>query len=319
MFGNCLQKSIRKSLKEQISKLKIIWKEQNFGQNMTIDEKHINREFFTIISNRETGKVAAIIRSIKETWIKKCLYDLPQNIRWNVKSLTRDLSQTFKNVGQEIFRNASHITDKFHILKMGFETLQNIRIRHRQEVLKEERERYEVFRCKEAERRDLAKRNNEKFIPQIFPKTLTYLNGDTPKQLLARSRFLLFKFESEWNFEQQKRAKILFRRYPDLKKSYKLICDFRLFYETKPENNIPKANEKLQSWFEKVGAIDIPEIQNFASSVFRHKNEILGFFEKGETNALAESINAKIQRFTISNFGTRDPNFFFFRLQKLLC
>jgi len=286
---------------------------------MALDEKYINGEFFSIFSNRDTGKIAAIIRSIKGKWIKKCLYDLPRNIRWNVKSLSRDLSQTFADVGNEMFRNAVHVADKFHILKMGFEALQSIRRRFRQEILKEERERYEIFRCQEAERRDLAKRNNKKFIPQKMPRMPVFSNGDSLKQLLARSRFLLFKFESEWSLEQQKRAEILFRRFPDLKKSYQLICQFRLFYAIKPDKNIPKAKMALDNWFREVGGIDIPEIQNFASSVFRHKKEILGFFEKGDTNALAESINSKIQRFSISNYGTRDPNFFFFRLQKFLC
>ena len=318
-FGNCLEKSRKISFKTQLSKLKIIWEEKNFGPNMAIDEKHINGEFFSILSNRDTGKVAAIIRSVKGKWLKKCLYDLPRKIRWNVKSLSRDLSQTFADVGNEIFMNAVHVADKFHILKMGFEALQSVRIRYRQEILAEERVRYEIFRCQEAERRNLCKKNQEKFVAKIFPKSPIYSNGDTQKQLLARSRFLLYKFESEWNSEQRKRAKILFRCFPDIEKSYKLMCHFRAFYAIKPQHNIPKAREALRVWFQRVGGVEISEIQNFASSVFRHKEEILSFFEKGDTNALAESINSKIQRFSVSNFGTRDSNFFFFRLKNLLC
>ena len=37
-----------------------------------------------------------------------------------------------------------------------------------------------------------AKKMNQKFYPYIFS------NGDTRKQLLARSRFLLFKSSSKW-------------------------------------------------------------------------------------------------------------------------
>jgi len=62
----------------------------------------------------------------------------------------------------------------------------------------------------------------------------------------------------------------------------------------------------------------IPEIQNFTSTVIRHKIDILNYFENGDTNALAESINNKIQRFLIYNHGTRAPQFFFFRISNLL-
>ncbi len=41
---------------------------------------------------------------------------------------------------------------------------------------------------------------------------------------------------------------------------------------------------------------------------------VVNYFIHGETNALAERINNKIQKFKSSNQGTRDKDFFFFRL-----
>lgn len=46
-------------------------------------------------------------------------------------------------------------------------------------------------------------------------------NGDSRKQLLARSIYLLYKKESLWTESQRARAAILFREYPDIKKAYK--------------------------------------------------------------------------------------------------
>jgi len=43
---------------------------------------------------------------------------------------------------------------------------------------------------------------------------------------------------------------------------------------------------------------------------------ILNYFVKGDTNAFAESVNGKIQRFIMTNQGTRDTEFFYFRLAK---
>ena len=59
------------------------------------------------------------------------------------------------------------------------------------------------------------------------------------------------------------------------------------------------------------------EMENFKSLVERHEEIILNYFVKGETNANAEGINSKIQRFITINQGTRDREFFYFRLAKL--
>lgn len=285
---------------------------------MAIDEKHIGGVFYTIITNLKTSKVAAILETVKAKELKDCLYTLPQEIRWNVKTLTRDLAGVFENVGDEIFKNAFHVADKFHVLRLGFEAIQSLRIGYRQESLTNERLRVEAHKSEEAKRRDQAQKNREKFIPCRCPPLEKLSNGETELQLLARSRYLLFKYDTEWTQEQSERAKVLFDRYPDLKKSYKIIKKFRGFYNLNNQQNILEARKKLQEWFRYVGAVDISEIQNFASSVSLHQNEIVNYFENGHTNALAESINNKIQRFLINNHGTRDPDFLFFRLQKIL-
>jgi hypothetical protein len=60
-------------------------------------------------------------------------------------------------------------------------------------------------------------------------------NGDTLKQLLARSRYLLYKNNNKWqnpnNVENQiERASILFELYPDIEK-YNLAQDLRNIFE----------------------------------------------------------------------------------------
>ena len=301
-----------------ISGLKKVWKPSNFGTKMAIDEKHIGGVFYTIITNLKTKKVAAILKTVRGKELKECLYTLPRKIRWNVKTLTRDLAGVFENVGDEIFKNSFHVADKFHVLRLGFEAIQSVRIRYRQEVLTNERLRIEDHKEKEAKRREEAKKNRKSFSSRCCSPMNKLRNGETELQLLARSRFLLFKYDTEWNNDQKERADILFKKYPDLKKAYKIIKKFRSFYNIKNKKNIPYAREKLKEWFKYVGAAEISEIQNFASTVSRHQIEILNYFEDGDTNAIAESINNKIQRFLINNYGTRDPNFFFFRLKHFL-
>ncbi|MDR1675456.1 MAG: transposase [Tannerella sp.] len=46
-----------------------------------------------------------------------------------------------------------------------------------------------------------------------------------------------------------------------------------------------------------------------------HQTEIIRYIEKELTNAKAENLNSKIQRFIANNFGIRNRDFFFYRMQ----
>jgi transposase len=58
-------------------------------------------------------------------------------------------------------------------------------------------------------------------------------NGDSYKQLLARSRHLLAKDSKKWTDNQEERAEILFRVFPELKKMYRHVMSFRNIYENR--------------------------------------------------------------------------------------
>jgi transposase len=45
----------------------------------------------------------------------------------------------------------------------------------------------------------------------------------------------------------------------------------------------------------------------------KHEYEILNFFCCGHTNAKAERLNGKIQRFVSNNYGMKDKDFFLYR------
>lgn len=50
----------------------------------------------------------------------------------------------------------------------------------------------------------------------------TYANGDTRKQLLAKSRYLLFKSSEKMGGQSEAEVAILFQLYPDIKEAYSL-------------------------------------------------------------------------------------------------
>lgn len=70
----------------------------------------------------------------------------------------------------------------------------------------------------------------------------------------------------------------------------------------------------LHKWYEEVDEADIDEISNFKSMVESNEDVIRNYFIAGETNAIAETINSKIQQLISSNRGNRDKDFFYFRI-----
>lgn len=294
------------------------------GTHLSIDEKTIGTEVYTILSNKETGKVISMIESLKTKDLSQILYHIPRGIRYQVKTISKDLAQNFDWLAREVFPNAQRIADKFHIIKMALEALQDVRIRCRQQVLTEERLRRERHNADQMQLRDNAKRAGTTYKKVPLPPLPLLENGDTTMELLARGRGLLFKHRDQWTATQKERSKLLFKHFPEIETMYNFIESFRGFYNRKPGKDAKKkAKEALQKWKLKIGASSISEIQNFSSTVFHHEAEILGYFDEGHTNAFAESLNAKIQRFIINNFGLRNNQkdgkiFFFFRLKNLI-
>ena len=134
------------------------------------------------------------------------------------------------------------------------------------------------------------------------------------KQLLARSRYLLYKYEEDWTASQSARSAILFEKYPQLKTVYSLTLIFRNIYKSKSKI---MALCKLTEWKEKVGALNIKEFNTAVNSIENHLENILNFFDNKSTNANAESFNSKIKLFRANLRGVTDVKFFLFRLGKL--
>ena len=104
------------------------------------------------------------------------------------------------------FPAARRVTDRFHVQKLAYEAVQEMRVKARWEALDEESIQMAHARA----------------CGKIYHAPV-FENGDSRKQLLARSIYLLYKKESLWTESQRMRAAILFREYPDIKKAYYLL------------------------------------------------------------------------------------------------
>lgn len=256
----------------------------------------------TIITNKDAkggvGSLGGILYGTRASNIVPILAKIPEEKRNIVKEVTLDMSHSMDTIIRNSFPMSTIVIDRFHVQKLVSEAVQEIRIGLRRETLKEENKAIKKARNK-----------GRRYRPY------TYENRDTKKQLLARSRYLLFKSESKWTNSQKTRAVILFKAFPELKEAYNLSMMFRSFYELSQTKE--EAKENIIRWYEKVEKKNIVSFNIAAESICLHETNILNYFENRSTNAGAESFNAKLKGFRGLVRGVRDKKFFLFRVSKL--
>ncbi|MDT0676816.1 ISAon1 family transposase [Autumnicola musiva] len=144
------------------------------------------------------------------------------------------------------------------------------------------------------------------FNPEIFK------NGDTRKQLLARSRYLLYKAPSNWTENQSLRSKILFEQYPDIKLAFNLVQRLRNMFNNAKSKE--RAYTKLAHWYKDVEDKGFKAFNTIAKTITLNYRSILNYFINRSTNASAESFNAKIKAFRAQFRGVKNIEFFLYRL-----
>ena len=258
-------------------------------------------ELYTFVTVKKgRGKKGTLLASIKGTKSKdiiKTLEQIPLKERELVKEVTLDMAKNMEASIKSSFPNANIVTDRFHVVKLAIDALQHIRIKYRWNEIAEENRLI-----------GLSKKEGLKYYPILLE------NGDSHKQLLARSRHLLAKDSKKWTDNQKERADILFRVFPELKKVYRHVMNFRNIYENTSKE---VALKQFTEWIEKTKALKIEEFNSTAKSISYHLDNILNFFDNRNTNANAESFNAKVKLFRANLRGVTDTKFFLFRLKNL--
>lgn len=230
--------------------------------------------------------------------IKLILEHYPADQRKIVREVSLDMAGNMNLIIKKCFPRAKRVTDRFHVQKLAYEAVQDIRIKHRWETLDVENKAYK-----------LAKEQGNEYIPEILP------NGDTRRQLLARSRYLLFKPEERWTNSQWERAQILFQLYPDIEKAYKLSYKLYEIYNRLLTPDV--ARTRLAHWFNDIEQSGFHAFATIRRTFETHHDTIINYFNGRSTNAAAESFNAKIKDFRRQFRGVTDVKFFLYRLCKI--
>ena len=269
----------------------------NIGPYMSLDETCLsNGEVWTFLTNKDghggKGTLAAAIPGTKSDEIISILVAaMDRSTRRKVKEVTCDLSPSMTLIAAEGFYNAHVVNDRFHVQQVYNEAVDEIRIDIRRQLIAEDNSR-------------------DKSTPPV-----TYSNGETMRQILARSKHSLMMAQNKWSDIQRHRVNILFKHYPILKTAYSLAMQLRRIFNMKisPTN----AMEKMNRWYENVMALGNNNFRSVIKTFKNHAPTILNYFRRRATNASAEAFNSKVKIFRSQMRGVRDRNFFIFRLVKL--
>ena len=276
---------------------------ENITDSISIDEVSLSKgELYTIVTNKNTRcknkkSVIAIINGTEAKTIEEVLLKLPLESRNKVKEISLDMAPNMALASRNCFVKSSLVIDRFHVVRLVCDAMQHLRTQLRWKVIDEENEAIKK-----------AKEQGLKYKAEILT------NGDTLRELLVRSKYLLYKYENDWTLNQKKRASLLFAKYPQLKQAYDLCIGFRNIYKCVLKQ---QAIEKFIDWKNKVQEVNIKEFNSVVNSIEHHFDNIMNFFNNRITNANAESFNSKIKNFRANLRGVTDIKFFLFRLQKL--
>jgi transposase len=276
---------------------------ENVTDSISIDEVSLSKgELYTIVTNKNTRcknkkSVIAIINGTEAKIIEKVLLKLPLESRNKVNEISLDMAPNMALAARNCFIKSSLVIDRFHVVRLVCDAMQHLRTQLRWKVIDEENEAIKK-----------AKEQGLKYKAEILT------NGDTLRELLVRSKYLLYKYENDWTLNQKKRADLLFAKYPQIKQAYNLCIGFRNIYKCTLKQ---QAIEKFIDWKNKVQQVNIKEYNSVVNSIEHHFENIMNFFNNRITNANAESFNSKIKNFRANLRGVTDIKFFLFRLQKL--
>lgn len=285
---------------------------ENLGEDLSLDETCLsNGEVYTILTNKaahgQKGALVAMIKGVACDTVIPILKKMSHRKRLQVKTITTDLSSAMMYTAAKVFPKAQLINDRFHVQKLLNEAIDQLRIKYRWEIIEEENKALGEYR----ELKKNRKKGEE--IKPYRPQTMS--NGETLRQIMARSKHIIMKHCSKWTQSQKQRAAILFDKFPRLEQAYKLSMELTAIFNQKKKPD--QMRLPLAQWYNRVEALGMSQFNTVLETFTNNYNTILNYFNARLTNASAESFNAKIKAFRSQFRGVGDIEFFIFRLTKL--
>lgn len=296
------KKTCRSQYISKYSKLKTEWyfNKNKLWKRLCIDEKNINWEVYTIFSNPDFKQsLVWIIPWTKSNVVTTLVRNKTKlSDRLWVKEIALDMAKSMEYIARELFPQATQVVDRFHVMKNVLWDIQAVRIRIKTNIVKEQLD-LEVG----------AKIDKVKYEPKKYSLNLKYC--ETKKELITRVRYQLFKRKKDWNKTQKDRWKVIqqLEEFQEIIFSYEIISELFNIFDKK------KWALSFQQWFSKISQVEtIIEMQNSWRMVQNHLGRIMNYFNNWFTNAFAEWLNSRIQRFMSNLRWVTDENYMLYRI-----
>lgn len=108
--------------------------EKNIGAYICIDEVALSRgELYTVLINKEAhggkGSMIAIIKGTDVHTVTSVLLKLSRRRRYQVREITLDMAPNMEQIARICFPAAKRVTDRFHVQKLAYEAVQEMRVK----------------------------------------------------------------------------------------------------------------------------------------------------------------------------------------------
>ena len=229
-----------------------------------------------------------MIESCKEKKLVEALSFFGDDLQ-KVKSISCDMSPAYLKLCRQQMPYAQTVVDKFHVMSYLYDAGLDVRSRIKKELTR--------------------KLTNGKERTDGDREILCQL------ELLKRCRYRLTQSVEKWMETTGQLMSQIFDKHKDLKTVCDLSQNFKKGYD---KSNCFKQGAAIKNdlyqWYEQVQKAGLDEMKSVVKMIRKHQYEILNYFSNGHTNAKAETLNAKIQRFVATNYGYRDKDFALFRI-----
>ena len=198
-----------------------------------------------------------------------------------------DMSATYASVINNLIPRSARVIDKFHVMKYVYSAVNDIRSKTVKELQKQ---------LSKGKKRN---ENDKELLSKI--------------ELLRRVSRALTKSPDKWSVEMKETVHQVFEMYEDIKTAYQISQKFKQWYSY--GNRILSTQtiiHKLHQWYSE--ALILTEFGGVVKMIRKHETQIVNFFKDGLTNARAERLNGKIERFVSGNYGIKDKDFFLWRV-----
>ncbi|GHV42923.1 hypothetical protein FACS1894180_0560 [Bacteroidia bacterium] len=281
---------IEHSKKGDIEKPLYVFKPENIGGKMSIDDKAIAHEGFTVLTNTDTGKIALMLESTKSVVVEDAL-ELFGNALQKIKSISMDMSQSYIKACEMVLPCAKIVVDKFHVMQHVYDAVWQFLGN-----LKEE------LSAKLSEGKEKTEQDIE------ILKDL---------EVLRRCRYALVKPTDKWTDNNKENMDKILSKYQRLQQIYNLSQAFRKWYSFRDnQTDNTSIKQELEKWYNDVKNAKFKKLNSVVKMIKKHESYILNFFECGHTNAKAERLNGKVKRLVANNYGIKNKDFTLYRIAK---